>query len=41
MSHTYASGLIRPQTDSLVELLREMFKATPLAIFIAAFRQGR
>ena len=42
MSHTtYASGLLRPQTSSLTELLRELFKATPLAIFIAALQQGR
>lgn len=38
---TYSSELFRPQNTTLAELLRELFAATPLGIFIAALRSTR
>ncbi len=38
---TYSSELFRPQGSSVLQILRELFAATPLAIFLRALKSGR
>jgi hypothetical protein len=38
---TYASRVFRLQSSPLLDLLCEMYAATPLAIFLAALREAR
>lgn len=38
---TYSSELFRPHSASISQILREVFAATPLAIFLSALKQGR
>lgn len=38
---TYSARAFRPQGSSFAELVRELFAATPLGIFIAAFKGQR
>lgn len=38
---TYSSHAFRPQSSSFAEFVRELFAATPLGIFIAAFKGQR
>jgi hypothetical protein len=41
MSNTTYAPSYRPQSSPLVELLREMFAATPLGILLAALASKR
>ncbi len=38
---TFSSRAFRPQSSPIAEFVRELFAATPLAIFIAAIKAER